>query len=307
MGTLGAAGAAEHGGDGGAAVFERNRGLLFSVAYDMLGSVADAEDCVQDTWIRWARDDRSGVADPKSYLVRIVVNVTLNRMRGTRSRRETYVGPWLPEPLVTAPDVADRVELADTVSFAMLVVLETLAPVERAVFVLREVFGLPHAEIAEAVGRTEAAVRQVAHRARERVHARRPRFPADAAEHRRLTEGFLAACADGDVDRLTAMLADDVEVVTDGGGRTRAALRPLSGAAKSARFLAAVSTHYTGFRAEMTGVNGVPGIAMFDADAMPMAVAVLEARDGLITRVLVVRNPGKLQHLGPDTGRSPAQ
>jgi RNA polymerase sigma-70 factor (ECF subfamily) len=186
MGTLGGTGGRECGAVG-AEAFERYRRLLFTVSYDMLGSAADAEDCVQETWLRWAREDRSDVADPKSYLVRIVTNVTLNRVRALRNRRESYVGPWLPEPLLTEPDVADEVERADSVSLAMLVVLETLTPAERAVFVLREVFGLPHAEIADAIGRSEAAVRQLAHRAREHVQAPlRPRLRRAPPRHRRL-------------------------------------------------------------------------------------------------------------------------
>nr|WP_033301123.1 RNA polymerase sigma-70 factor [Nocardiopsis gilva] len=280
-------------------VFERYRRLLFSVAYDMLGCVADAEDCVQEAWIRWTRDDRSDIADPKSYLVRITTNVSLNRLRAARSRRESYVGPWLPEPLVTAPDVAEEAERADAVSYAMLVVLETLNPVERAVFVLREVFGMPHAEIAEAVGRSEAAVRQLAHRARERVHARKPRYTPAPDERRRLTERFLAACAEGDVAGLKDLLAEDAIVLTDGGGKVRAALRPLFGVDKCARFLAGIGVGFQqkSWLVTWAEVNGAPGIVLFDAEGTVQATALVEAVDGAITQVLMVRNPDKLVHL----------
>ncbi|MDA8369591.1 MAG: RNA polymerase sigma-70 factor [Nocardiopsaceae bacterium] len=287
-------------------LFERYRRLLFAVSYDMLGSVADAEDCVQEAWIRWARDDRADIADPKSYLVRVVTNVTLNRLRAVRTQRESYIGPWLPEPLATTPDVAEEVEQHDTVSFALLVVLETLTPVERAVFVLRDVFGLPHAEIADAVGRSEAAVRQSAHRAREHVRAGRPRFTADRDARHRLTEGFLAACLNGDVDRLKEMLADDVIVLTDGGGRAKAARNPLYGAAKSARFFAAVGRGYADARLEWVDINGAPGFALVDADGSTRTAGLLETDGDRITRVFTMHNPDKLYRLGasgrPATG-----
>ncbi|WP_199493363.1 RNA polymerase sigma-70 factor [Marinitenerispora sediminis] len=287
---------------GATAAFEAHRRLLFGVAYDMLGSVADAEDCVQETWIRWARADRSNIREPRGYLVRVVANVALDRLRDARARRESYVGPWLPEPLLTAPDAAERVERAEAVSYALLVVLETLGPVERAVFVLREVFGLPYAEIAEILGRSAAGVRQVAHRAREHVRARRPRFSADPAGQRRLTERFLAACRDGDVAGLTELLAEDVVVVTDGGGRARAALRPVAGLDRAVRFLAGLGAMYAGARAEVASLNGGPGLVLYPGGApavsgVPLAAAVVEAAGGRITRVLVVRNPDKLHML----------
>ncbi|GAA3722519.1 RNA polymerase sigma-70 factor (ECF subfamily) [Spinactinospora alkalitolerans] len=283
---------------GRTAVFERYRGLLFGVSYDMLGSVADAEDCVQEAWIRWAGDDRSDVRDPRGYLIRTVTNVTLNRLRAARARRESYVGPWLPEPLVTGPDVAEEVERAESVSMAMLVVLETLNPVERAVFVLREVFGLPHAEIAEALDRSEASVRQLAHRAREHVHARRPRFTADSGVRRRLTERFLAACVEGDVAGLKDLLADDVVVLTDGGGKVRSALNPLYGPDKSARFLVGVARGYRKARLDFVDVNGAPGIVLYRDGGDPTTVGLLEADGDRITRIYLVRNPDKLRRLG---------
>src|SRR3712207_4338966 len=179
----------------------------------MLGSVADAEDAVQETWLRWADVDRAEVRDPRAYLVRIVTRQALNRLRTLARRREEYVGEWLPEPLLTSPDVAEDVELAESVSFAMLTVLETLGPTERAVFVLREVFDLPYADIAAAVDKTPAAVRQIAHRAREHVLARRPRIRVDRAEHRRVGDRFLAGPPSGDPQAPLQGLSPDVVLV----------------------------------------------------------------------------------------------
>ena len=209
--------------------FVAHRSLLFTVAYEMLGSAADAEDVVQETWLRWADlgdAARADVRDPRAYLVRIVTRQALNRLRTLARRREDYVGEWLPEPLLTSPDVAEDVELAESVSFAMLTVLETLGPTERAVFVLREVFETPYDEIAEAVGKTPAAVRQIAHRAREHVAARRPRVQVSRAEQEAVVERFLAAVRGGDLQGLLDVLAPDVVVVADGGGVVAAAPPP---------------------------------------------------------------------------------
>ena len=221
-----------------AEVFEAHRDLMFAVAYRMLGTITDAEDAVQDAWLRWSAASRADVADPRSYLARIVTNTALNRLRSVRSRREAYIGPWLPEPLLTAagPDAAERAELAESVSVAMLVVLESLTPEERAVFVLREVFGFEYAEIGAAVGRSVPAARQLAHRAREHVQARRPRFDVDRNQQREVTERFLAAAGGGDIEGLMSVLAPDVTLLTDGGGKALAALRPITGAGKVARF-----------------------------------------------------------------------
>src|SRR3954466_7787167 len=205
------------------------RSLLFTVAYEMLGSRVDAEDVLQESWLRWADVDHSQVRDPRAYLIRVVTRQALNRLRTLSRRREEYVGEWLPEPLLTSPDVAEDVELAESVSIAMLTVLETLGPTERAVLVLHEVFDVPYDEIAEAVGKTSAAVRQIAHRAREHVAARRPRMAVSRAEQRQVVERFLAALTAGDVLGLMNVLAPDVVVVADGGGLAPAALRPVSG------------------------------------------------------------------------------
>jgi RNA polymerase sigma-70 factor (ECF subfamily) len=291
------------------ATFDRHRRLLFTVAYQMLGSVTDAEDVVQDAWLRWSAADRTGVADPRAYLVRITSRLALDRLDSARSRRESYVGPWLPEPLLTgaapvaggapppAPD--DAAVLGDQVSLALLVVLETLSPAERAVFVLREVFGLPTAEVAEILGRSEAAVRQTAHRAREHVRARQPRFDADRSAQRVVTERFLAACAGGDVEALLAVLAPDVVLVTDGGGRAKAALRPIVGVDKVARFLLATAAEGLStpdLHIEVADVNGAPGVVAWVRGAPFMTMSLVVA-DGRVEQVLVVRNPEKLAAL----------
>ncbi|WP_369132814.1 RNA polymerase sigma-70 factor [Modestobacter sp. I12A-02662] len=289
--------------DGRLAAFDRHRRLLFTVAYQMLGSVADAEDVVQDAWLRWSAADRDDVADPRAYLVRTASRLALDRLTAARSRREAYVGPWLPEPLLT--DEAGRgpeeaAELGEQVSMALLVVLETLSPVERAVFVLREVFGLPVAEVAAALGRSEAAVRQQAHRAREHVQARRPRFATDRRTQREVTERFLAAAAGGDVEALVALLAPDVVLVTDGEGRARAALRPITGTDKVCRFLLATTAaglELPGMRVDVAEVNGLPGIVAW-AGGEPYLALCLTVANGRVDQVLVVRNPDKLAGLG---------
>src|SRR5450755_2409582 len=212
--------------------FVTHRGLLFTVAYEMLGSAVDAEDVVQETWLRWADVDHAEVRDPRAYLVRIVTRQALNRLRSVSRRREEYVGEWLPEPLLTSPDVAEDVELAESVSFAMLTVLETLGPTERAVFVLHEVFETPYDEIAEAIGKAPAAVRQIAHRAREHVAARRPRIQVSRAEQEAVVARFVAAVRGGDLQGLLDLLAPDVVLVSDGGGVVAAARRPIKGAAR---------------------------------------------------------------------------
>jgi RNA polymerase sigma-70 factor (ECF subfamily) len=289
--------------------FTASRRLLFTVAYQMLGSVADAEDTVQDAWLRWSAADRSDVADPRAWLVRTTTRLALDRLTSARARRETYVGPWLPEPLLTgsAGDPADEAVLGEQVSLALLVVLETLSPAERAVFVLREVFGLPAAEVAGVLGRSEAAVRQLAHRAREHVAARRPRSVAGRQEHREVTERFLAACLGGDVDALLAALAPGAVLLTDGGGRAKAALRPITGADRVARFLTAVvggGAALPGLRMGLAEVNGQPGVAAW-TDAGPFVAVSLVVADGLVQQVLVVLNPDKLAGLrGRGAGRA---
>jgi RNA polymerase sigma-70 factor (TIGR02957 family) len=271
--------------------FLAHRGLLFTVAYEMLGSAADAEDVVQETWLRWADVDRSTVHSPRAYLVRIVTRQALNRLRSVARRREEYIGEWLPEPVLTSPDVAEDVELAESVSMAMLTVLETLGPVERAVFVLREVFETPYPEIAEAIGKSPAAVRQIAHRAREHVDARRPRIRVDRDEQRSVVETFLAAVATGDVQALVEVLAPDVVVIADGGGVVTASRRPITGGQLVAGLLSRAAT-FPDYAASTIWLNGMPG-ARIDVGGMPAAVSVV-VEDGRITRIYAVRNPHKL-------------
>ena len=271
--------------------FVTHRGLLFTVAYEMLGSATDAEDVVQETWLRWARVDRIEVRDPRAYLVRIVTRQALNRLRTVSRRREDYVGEWLPEPLLTSPDMADDAELAENVSIALLTVLETLGPVERAVFVLHEVFETPYDEVAATVGKTPAAVRQIAHRAREHVAARRPRMQVDRAQQEATLEEFMAAVTSGDVQRLVGVLAPEVVLIADGGGLAPAARRPLVGAERVVAFLARVAD-LSDLVATTARFNGMPS-ARFEVGGAVTAVSLVIEGD-LITRIYAMRNPSKL-------------
>ena len=283
--------------------FVTHRSLLFTVAYEMLGSAADAEDVVQETWLRWADVDRAEVRDPRAYLVRIVTRQALNRLRTLARRREEYVGEWLPEPLLTSPDVAEDVELAESVSIAMLTVLETLAPAERAVFVLREVFDVPYDEIAAAVDKTPAAVRQIAHRAREHVAARRPRIEVDRAEQQQVVERFLAALRTGDLQGLLDVLAPDVVLVADGGGEVAAARRPVVGSDRVAALLSRFETVAPAAVVGTLWLNGAPGGRIDLAGELDTAVS-LVVEDGRITRIYAIRNPHKLARLDDEAALS---
>jgi RNA polymerase sigma-70 factor (ECF subfamily) len=274
--------------------FVNHRGLLFTVAYEMLGSAVDAEDVVQETWLRWADVDQAEVRDPRAYLVRMVTRQALNRLRTVSRQREDYVGEWLPEPLITSPDVAEDAELAENVSIAMLTVLETLGPAERAVFVLHEVFETPYDEIAGVVGKTPAAVRQIAHRAREHVAARRPRMHVDRAEQEATLHKFMAAVTSGDVQGLVEVLAPDVVLIADGGGLVPAARKPLIGAERVVAFLARVAD-LSDLVATTAWLNGMPG-ARFNVAGDDTAVS-LVVEDGLVTRIYAIRNPQKLRWL----------
>jgi RNA polymerase sigma-70 factor (ECF subfamily) len=274
--------------------FLTHRGLLFTVAYEMLGSATDAEDVVQETWLRWVDVDPAEVRDSRAYMVRIVTRQALNRLRSVSRRREDYVGEWLPEPLLTGPDMADDAVLAENVSIALLTVLETLGPVERAVFVLHEVFETPYDEIAEIVGKSPAAVRQIAHRAREHVAARRPRMQVDRAQQEATLEKFMAAISSGDLQGLLAVLAPDVVLIADGGGLVTAARKPMTGIERVAAFLARV-VELPDLVATTAWLNGMPGIR-FDVDGEATAVS-LVVEDGRITRIYAIRNPQKLRWL----------
>ncbi|MFF8377863.1 RNA polymerase sigma-70 factor [Streptomyces sp. NPDC015661] len=281
----------------GTGAFVAHRNLLFTVAYELLGSAADAEDVLQETWLRWARVDPGTVRDRRAYLVRITTRQALTHLRTLGRRKESYLGPWLPEPLLTAPDVAEDAELADSVSMAMLLVLETLGPAERAVFVLREVFELAYEEIAEAVDRTPAAVRQIAHRARAHVAARRPRGVASAAETRRTVDAFRRAVETGDLQRLLDVLAPDVVLLTDGGGVVRAALEPVVGAERVAGVLSRIAATTA---LQPARVNGDPALIVRIGGEIDTVMA-LRIDEGLVTGLYAVRNPEKLSYLERET------
>ncbi|MEW1659243.1 RNA polymerase sigma factor SigJ [Streptomyces sp. NPDC093707] len=291
--------------DDATTVFEDHRPLLQSVAYRMLGRVADAEDVVQDAWLRWFAVDRAEVREPRAYLVRITTRLAIDRLRQVQSRRESYVGPWLPEPLATdvlaperpVPDGAERAVFAETVTFGVLVVLEALSPLERAVFVLREAFGYPYAEIAAVLERSEAAVRQLAGRARRHVAEGTPRFDVDPEQQRELTERFLSAATGGDLEGLLAMLADDARLVGDSGGKAKAPLRIVETADKVARFLIGVlRTSPADLELDFRELNGGMGLVV-RAGGAPDSVFQLGIRDGRIDTVYIIRNPDKLVSL----------
>jgi RNA polymerase sigma-70 factor (ECF subfamily) len=276
--------------------FVTHRSLLFTVAYEMLGSAADAEDVVQETWLRWAAVDQAGVQDPRAYLVRAVTRQSLNRLRTLSRRREEYVGEWLPEPLLTSPDVAEDLELAESVSIAMLTVLETLTPTERAVFVLREVFDVPYGEIAAALDKSQAAVRQVAHRAREHVAARRPRMQVDRTEQQQVVERFVAAVTAGDVQGLMDVLAPDVVLLADGGGIAQAVQVPVVGAKKVVNLLRPYPAVSVNPVIGTISLNGAVGVRIEDEVGGTTIVSVV-IEDGRITRIFAMRNPHKLTQL----------
>jgi RNA polymerase sigma factor (sigma-70 family) len=279
-------------------IFVGHRELLFSVVYNMLGSVADTEDVLQETWLSWSRAWPSTQIDnPRAYLVRIAVNEALSRQATISRRRESYVGPWLPEPLVTEETVDPAVR-AESVSMAMLVVLETLTPLERAVFVLHEVFGYAHTEIAEILSRSPSAVRQLAHRARSHVESRRPRYQADPRVQKKVTERFVAAAFGGDIGALMELLAPDVTMWTDGGGRA-GGLRPIEGREKVARLISGVTARLpSDLVVRYRTVNGDPSAVIF-ADDSPFAVMVLDLspEDDQIRGIYGVTNPDKLSHI----------
>lgn len=290
--------------------FAQHRALLVGVAYRMLGSVDDAEDTVQDAWLRWSSARAAEVADPRAFLVTVTTRLAIDRLRRARTRRESYPGPWLPEPLVTAPDVAEDVERAESVSLALLVVLETLSPLERAVFVLREAFGHSHAEVAAILGRDEAAVRQLARRARAHVAERRPRFAPEPAMCARVTERFLAACLGGDLPALLGVLAPEVTLVADSGGKALAPPRPILGADRVARFLAALAVPPraerffasvgiapgSDFRIDLVQVNGGPAIVVV-AGGTPVTAILLDVTDDAVQTIYLLANPEKLAGL----------
>lgn len=281
-------------------VFDENRRLLFGVAYRMTGSVADAEDLVQEAWLRWSAVDTDTVDNPRAYLVRTITNLSLNELTSARARRETYVGPWLPEPLLTAADASQEAEMAESISQAMLVVLETLSPAERAVFLLHDVFGYSHTEISSIVDKSEAAVRQTAARARAHVAARRPRFSTDPVVRREAAERFLEACAGGDLNAVMKLLAPDVVCWSDGGGKVTAALRPLYGPDHVARWILGILDKpvAAGVRMELREINGEIGLLAMAGDT-PVGSIGFDLAGGQISALRFVVNPDKLRGLQP--------
>ncbi|OEU89551.1 RNA polymerase sigma-70 factor [Streptomyces oceani] len=285
--------------------FEGYRSRLLGVAYRMLGTVDDAEDVVQEAWLRWSAADRTDVREPAAYLTRVTTRLALDRLRQVRARRESYVGPWLPEPLPTErgpraePDGARWVEVAESVSFALLVVLESLSPAERAVFVLREAFGYPFAEIADTLDRSEPAVRQMAGRARRHVRQRQPRFEVDPAQQRRLTERFLTAAVSGDLAGLLDVLAPDVRLIGDSGGKAKAPLRVMESADKVGRFLAAVGqTELPAPEFTFPEFNGAVGLLVCSESRAHSAV-LLEVVGERVQTIYLLTNPDKLTRLSP--------
>jgi RNA polymerase sigma-70 factor (TIGR02957 family) len=291
----------DHATDPATETFVAYRNLLFTVAYELLGSAADAEDVLQETWLRWVKVDVGQVRDQRAYLVRITTRQSLNRLRTMRRRKEAYVGPWLPEPLLTTPDVAQDVELAESVSMALMLLLETLSPTERAVFVLREAFDVSYDEIAAAIGKSRAAVHQIAHRARRHVDARRPREVVSPSQTRAALEAFQRAIETGDPQGLLDVLAPEVVLVADGGGVKQAALRPVIGAEKVVRFFVGGLGKAEGaLTAGPTVVNGNPALVV-RLDGGIDGVMAIRVEDARITGLYYVRNPEKLTRVESET------
>jgi RNA polymerase sigma-70 factor (ECF subfamily) len=283
-------------------VFEQHRGLLFSIAYRMLGSVTDAEDVLQEAYMRWEKAPEDEIRSPRAFLVTIVSRLCINHLQSARVRRETYVGEWLPEPLVTDPgsDVARVAQVDESVSIALLVMLERLTPAERAVFLLHEVFDYKHLEIAATLGLTEENCRQLLRRAQLHVRLARPRFRPPSREHRELLDRFREAAGSGDMDHLISMLSSDVVLHTDGGGRASALMLPIQGAENVAR----ASVHgferllALGVRQRFVEINAQPGVVSYQ-DGQPQSVFTFDVSDGRIQAIYIVTNPEKLRHLPP--------
>jgi RNA polymerase sigma-70 factor (ECF subfamily) len=281
-----------------AETFDEYRPLLFAIAYRMLGSVMDAEDIVQEAYLQWRRRGDIAVASPKAFLSTIVTRQSSNHLHAAHTQRETYPGPWLPEPILSEeqPDMADTTVLHESLSMAFLVLLESLTPVERAIFLLHDVFAYDFHEIAEITGKGEANCRQIARRARQQIQERRPRFDPDPVHRDQLARQFITACTDGDLSGLLATLASDVTLWTDGGGKRIAALRPVVGADQVAAFILGIMRKLPG-TSERTLVNGQPGITIMTERGV--SVLTLDIADGQIQAIRVVSNPDKLRALAP--------
>lgn len=290
-------------------LYQELRPLLFSIAYRMVGSVGDAEDIVQEAFLRFHRATREGevVESPKAYLSTVTTRLGIDHLRSARVRRESYVGQWLPEPLLTdeAPDIAQHAETADSLSLAFLVLLESLSPVERAVFLLREVFGYGYDEIARVVGKSEDNCRQLAVRARRQVDAKKPRFEASRQRKEELARRFFAAAAEGDAEGLIGLLAADVVAYGDGGGKAPAFPKPVFGRERVARLFAGLRGRAERLRVatlRSAAVNGQPGAVFFDPEGQPVLVVSLDIADDQVQAIRAVSNPDKLQHLGRALG-----
>ena len=282
--------------------FEWHRSLLFSIAYRMLGSVMEAEDVVQEAFLRWRGASGGEIHAPKSYLSTVVTRLSIDRLRSAKARREEYVGPWLPEPIATeeGSDVAGAVALDETLSMAFLVLLESLTPVERAVFLLREVFDHDYAEIASLVGKSEDNCRQISRRARQSVAARRPHFESSPEQEERLMNSFLEACMSGDMESLLALLSEDATLWSDGGGKTRAALNPIYGADRVVRFFSGILRKAPpGFVVRRASINGRPGFIGYFEDGRPQSVTTFDVAEGSIRGIRLVVNPEKLGTVPP--------
>ena len=285
----------------GPADFVQYRGLLLSIAYRMLGSVTDAEDMVQETFVRWQQAQGTEIQSPRAFLVTVISRLCINHLQSARVRREEYVGQWLPEPLLTGPDgdpLGKIIEIDESLSLAFLVLLERLTPVERAVFLLREVFDYDYAEIAPILGQSEANCRQISRRAQRSVAARRPRFESSPEQEERLMGSFLDACMHGDMEGLLALLSEDVTLWSDGGGKARAALNPIRGADKVARFFSGVLRKAPpGFFIRRARINGHLGFVGYFEDGSPQSVTTFDAAEGSIRAIRLVVNPEKLQKI----------
>jgi RNA polymerase sigma-70 factor (ECF subfamily) len=279
----------------GVADFEPHRTFLAGLAYRMLGSVAEAEDVIQDAFLRWREVDRSAITEPRAYLARVVSRLCLDRMKSASHRREHYVGTWLPEPVIAEPART----LADDLSVALLLALERLSPLERAAFLLHDVFDMDYAAVGDAIEHSEAACRQLASRAREHVRQDRPRYAANDGEARKLVEAFVTAAATGDVGGLARLLADDAVLYSDGGGKRPAALNPIVGKDRILRFFGGLRSKglgaYSAYRAEPTTLNGLPGFVFHTADGTETLS--VDVADGVIVAIYGVRNPDKVRHL----------
>ncbi len=281
------------------AEFEQYRPLMFSIAYRMLGSAMDAEDTVQESFLRWQRAPEDEVQSPKAYLSAVVTRLCIDQLKSARAQREDYIGPWLPEPILTesTPGMTDTVELAESLSMAFLVLLEDLSPIERAVFLLHEVFDYDYAEISRIIERSEANCRQLVKRARDHIAARRPRFATSPEQHEQMTLQFINACASGDLQGLLALLADDVVEYSDGGGKVLAALNPIYGADKVARLIfGLLQKAPPGFTSRLARLNGQLGVVNY-LDGHPYNVAMLDVIDGRIQAIYIVVNPDKLKRI----------